>query len=183
MAVDTYKDNLAFVLEWEGGTFTDDPDDKGGPTKWGVIQTRYDQYRKSVGKKTQSVRYIIMLEVEAIYRTYYWNPISGDKLPAIVDLAVFDAAVNNGPDRAAKWLQKVLGVTADGQIGQATLAATDNYVAKHGAKQLATAICDRREEFYEDIAVGRQHKWLKGWMNRLNSLRKKFGLVDTDGPG
>jgi lysozyme family protein len=48
---------------------------------------------------------------------------SGDRLPAGVALVVFDAAVNSGPDRAARWLQAVLGVATDGVIGPVTMAA------------------------------------------------------------
>ena len=35
----------------------------------------------------------------------------------------FDAAVNSGPSRGAKWLQQALGVTVDGKIGPQTIAA------------------------------------------------------------
>ena len=38
-----------------------------------------------------------------------------------VDLMVFDMAVNSGPGRAGKILQRVVGATVDGGIGPQTL--------------------------------------------------------------
>jgi lysozyme family protein len=59
-----------------------------------------------------------------------------------LDLAVFDLAVNSGPGRAAKMLQKVLGVTQDGAIGPQTLAKAVNVdssklIADYNAERLA----------------------------------------------
>jgi lysozyme family protein len=58
-----------------------------------------------------------------MYKRRYWDKIAGDHLPAGLDLAVFDFAVNSGPGRAAKVLQRVLGVSPDGDIGPQTLMA------------------------------------------------------------
>ena len=182
--VDNFKRALDQVLKWEGSRFTNDPDDRGGATRYGVIQTRYDQFRDNADLPRQSVRAITMPEVEHIYRRYYWDAVKADDLPAPLDTVVFDAGVNHGTGRAAEWLQKLVGVDADGLIGAKTLAAVKAATSDAGMgaeKALATRYCDRREAFYEAIAQGRQRKFLKGWMNRLQDLRKLFGLRDTDG--
>ena len=44
-------------------------------------------------------------------------------MPPSLALLVFDAAVNCGVGRAARWLQGVLGVAQDGVLGDITLAA------------------------------------------------------------
>ena len=62
-------------------------------------------------------------EVAAIYRAEYWNAIRGDDLPPGLDLVAFDAAVNSGPSRGARWLQTAVSANADGKIGPATIAA------------------------------------------------------------
>jgi lysozyme family protein len=59
---------LKFVLKWEGSAFTNHPADAGDPTRFGVIQKVYDNFRKASGKPTQSVKFIAMDEVRAIYR-------------------------------------------------------------------------------------------------------------------
>jgi len=186
MSANNFEVALKQCLKWEGSTFTNDPDDRGGATKYGVIQTRYDEYRKFKGLAKQTVRNITMPEVREIYRKYYWDEVQGDRLPQVLDVAVFDAAVNHGPSRAAKWLQSMLGVMVDGKIGTETIVAAVKATDDEGKveeKLLAGKFCDRREQFYEDIAVGNQRKWLKGWMNRLNDLRLLLGLKDGDGVG
>ena len=49
---------LIFTLKWEGSVFTDHPLDPGGATRYGVIQSRYDQYRVSKKLPKQSVEKI-----------------------------------------------------------------------------------------------------------------------------
>ena len=65
--------------------------------------------------------------VGPLYKRKYWDKVAGDLLPSGLDYAVFDAAINSGPGRAAKWLQELVGVTADGAIGPGTLAAAPNW--------------------------------------------------------
>lgn len=118
--------NFNQATEWmlvhEGG-YVNHPKDPGGATNRGVIQRTYDGFRSRKGLPRQSVRHITNEEVWEIYRAQYWNAIYGDELPAGLDYAMYDFAVNSGPGRAAKFLQRRLGVTADGQIGQQTLGA------------------------------------------------------------
>lgn len=149
---------LTWILKWEGSVYTNDPDDHGGPTRYGVIQTRYDQYRKDTGKPTRSVRYIELPEVTSIYARYYWNVIDGDTLPAPYDLALFNVAVNSGTGRAAQFR---------GEVEKAHPGAD--------ALTLARAVCDRYERFYRAIAANPgQSKWLKGWLNRLDDCRQEI---------
>ncbi len=75
-------------------------------------------------------------EAQDIYRRDYWSKTACDQLPPALAVLVFDAAVNSGPDRAAKWLQTALNVTADGVVGPITIAAARQSAGK-GAVILA----------------------------------------------
>jgi len=86
-------------------------------------------------------------------------------LPAPVDLAVFDAAVNVGPGRSAKWLQRAVGVDADGILGPGTLAA----VAVPDPKALASAVVELRMQYYETLGG----PFLQGWLNRARALEER----------
>ena len=155
---------LSLVLASEGG-FVKNRHDPGGATNQGVTQAVYDAYRKFQELMPKSVQLITGAEVAAIYRVQYWNAICGDQLPPGVDYAVFDSVVNSGVSRGAKWLQRAVGVTEDGHIGQITLAA----VAKADPKVVINAICDRRLSFLEAL-----HNWRyfgKGWKNRVAFVR------------
>ncbi len=113
---------LKLTLAHEGG-YVNHPKDPGGATNYGVIQRTYDAFRDSAGKPRQSVKYITMGEVHAIYRSRYWHKVAGDGLPIGIDYTVFDASVNSGVGRGPKWTQKALGVKADGIMGKVSVQA------------------------------------------------------------
>ena len=113
--------SLAKVLQSEGG-FSNHPDDPGGATMKGVTQRVYDAYRDRSGHPHRSVRYIDTAELQDIYRSSYWNTARLDKFPAGVSYVVFDGNVNSGVKQSVLWLQRALGVNADGivEIGRAS---------------------------------------------------------------
>jgi lysozyme family protein len=160
---ENYAQSLKQVLKYEGG-YVDHPQDPGGPTNKGVTQAVYDSWRKSQNLPIQSVRNIADSEVAAIYKNLYWDRISGDSLPTGVDFAVFDFAVNSGVDRAAKYLQAVVGVTQDGQIGPATIQATKDYVAM--------AVTNKRLAFMKSLAIW--PTFGKGWGARIADVKNQI---------
>lgn len=151
-----------FLWKWEGTAYENDPDDPGGATKFGVDQRSHPDV---------DIRNLTEEKAKAIYRKDYWAKIKGGDLPEKIAVVVMDIAVNNGTGRAAKWLQELAGVTADGVIGPITVAASQ----KLNEVDVASLL-DRREDFYRAIANGRMAKFLKGWLNRNNDLRKLVGL-------
>lgn len=173
MPLDAFASSLPFVLRWEGG-FVDHPNDRGGATNKGVTQVVYDDWRRKQGLPTRSVREIQDTEVRAIYETGYWLPPRCNVLRQHLDLVQFDTAVNMGPGRAVRFLQEAVGTKVDGGFGPNTLKA----VEASDLGQTLIAYCDEREAFYRRLAEKRpsQQVFLKGWLNRLNALRKEIGL-------
>ena len=173
MPTPAYQASLPFILRWEGG-FVDDPDDAGGRTNKGVTQKVYDAWLKRQGQSHKDVKHISDAEVAAIYEGDYWLPPRCDLLARQLDLVQFDTAVNMGVGRAVRFLQQTVGCGVDGDFGPGTEQAV-------AACDPGTAIgkyCDVREAFYRRLAQVKpsQGKFLKGWMNRLNSLRHEVGL-------
>jgi lysozyme family protein len=150
---------LAEVLRWEGG-WSDHPRDPGGATMRGVIQRVYDAWRDQMRLPRRSVREIEDRELRAIYWQQYWCAVRADELPAGIDLAVFDFAVNSGPARAARHLQQALGVAVDGHIGAGTLAAAQ----EADAAVVVRAIMASRRAFLH--AIPHRAPFLKGWLRR-----------------
>lgn len=174
-----YKDALRLVLTYEGGK-VNNPADPGGRTNKGITQRVYSNYRLRKNQPVVSVYDIMDTEVEDIYRNQYANHVCFDQLPAGVDLIVFDGAVNSGPVASIKWLQRALGVTADGHLGSLTLdAATTADPAK-----IINAICDRRLLFMRHLRTWRTFG--KGWSSRVAHVRKAAlamsAQVPTDEP-
>lgn len=120
-APSSFEKALALVLQHEGG-FAQHPDDPGGATNFGITLETLSRAREGP-VSAEDVRLLTKEEATGIYRRFYWDPIRADELPSGVGLALFDFAVNSGPERAVMTLQKILGVEADGLIGPLTLGA------------------------------------------------------------
>jgi lysozyme family protein len=164
MAEANFAIALKHVLVHEGG-YVNDPVDPGGATMKGVTQAVYDSWRASHGQKPQSVRSISEAEMKGIYKLQYWDRIRGDALPAGVDYAVFDYAVNSGVARASKHLQALLGVVVDGKIGGGTLAAA----ASKNPSALIDALCNKRLGFLRGL--GTFWRFGRGWTTRVEGVR------------
>lgn len=142
MTATGFSGALARALVHEGG-YVNHPADPGGATNKGVTQRVYDGWRRRHGKAIRSVRSITADEVSAIYRAQYWDVVRGNELPAGIDYFLFDGGINSGPSQAVKWLQRALGVNADGQIGAVTLDALrthpdhDALIADMASRRLA----------------------------------------------
>ncbi len=160
---------LALLLGHEGG-LSDHALDRGGRTNLGITQATYNNWRTKQGLMARKVDHITMDEVKAIYRRDYWDACKCDEMPWVFAYPTFDAAVNSGPSRARKWLQQGLGVTADGIIGPATLAA-----AKAAPMSKALDVVKARGDFVADLVKGNtsQAVFLKGWMRRLFDVVRK----------
>lgn len=173
----SFDDCLAFVLRWEGG-YVNDPIDNGGETNKGIVQKTYDEWRERKHYDKRSVRDIEDGEVKQIYLEQYWRPSRCQALDFPMSLILFDSAVNHGVGRAVKLLQEVLNVVVDGHFGPVTMAAYDFLEECHGTGHIATQYIKAREAFYFRIVESRpeQGKFLRGWMNRLEALRKEAKL-------
>lgn len=162
---DRFKACLAETLKWEGG-WSDHKDDPGGKTMKGILQRVYDPWREKHGLPRQSVRLISDEEVTAIYRQNYWNIVQGDELPPGIDLAVFDFGVNSGPARGIRYLQAVLGVSADGHMGPVTIKAAADADPVAVVKKL---MADRRAFLHK---IPHKASFIKGWMRRCDGVEQ-----------
>jgi lysozyme family protein len=169
-----FQRSLAKVLVHEGG-FVHHAKDPGGATNQGVIQRTYDAFRDNLGVPRQSVKLLSAQERDMIYRQRYWNLIKGDQLPAGVSYVVFDGAVNSGVSQSVKWLQRALGVKADGVVGPATIAAAQNF-GDHDL--LIERIIERRFAFLK--ALKTWPTFGRGWTSRLNGV-KAIGMAWAKG--
>lgn len=159
-----FDEALKAVLHHEGG-YVNHPSDPGGMTNLGCTKRVWEEWcGHEVDEK--AMRALTPADVAPLYKSKYWDKIKGDELPAGVDYVVFDAAINSGPGRAAKWLQSCVGVDPDGGIGPKTLAA----VAAFDSKQLIDDYAKRRLSFLTDLPTW--PTFGKGWGRRVEEVRK-----------
>jgi lysozyme family protein len=142
------------------GDYSNNSNDPGGETRWGV--TRKVAIQEGY---TGDMRVFPRETAKDIYQRLYWTPLRADELPDGIRYTVFDGAVNSGVSQAVKWLQAALGVAQDGVIGPATIAA-----ANAAGPLLGAVINAERLQFMTDLpqwaAFGR------GWARRIASNLK-----------
>lgn len=152
----------AITARWEGG-WSDHDRDPGGATMYGVTIGTLSKWRGRKVTKAE-VKALTRKEAEQIYKAWYWDAVKGDKLPAGVDLAVYDFSVNSGPARARKYLQRAVGVKQDGAIGPVTMEA----VNKADPVELIETLCGHRMKFLKGLSTW--DAFGKGWTNRVNDV-------------
>lgn len=155
-------DIIAFVIGIEGG-YVNNPTDPGGATNFGITQRYLDHVHASgaaAGYPT-SVADLTSTQAAALYQANEWTTVQGDQLPWRLALLAFDTAVNEGPHRAITILQQALGVTADGVLGPATLAAA----ASAGPLTCRKFAAHRGVAYAQLYATEGQFEL--GWMDRL----------------
>jgi lysozyme family protein len=158
-----FRKALPLVLKHEGG-FSNHKDDPGGATNKGITLENYRRYVKKNGT-VADLKAITDEEVAKVYKLFYWDAVKGDLLPGGVDYAVFDFAVNSGPGRAIKFLQRIAGVAQDGAIGPVTVAAVSALLPEKVINQL----CDDRLTFLKRLSIW--PTFGKGWGRRVSDVR------------
>ena len=166
MAAASWPAALAFV--WlpsnDGQHLHTEAHDSGGATNMGVTAATWATAIEH-GLVSGDLAAATDRDLALVLRTMFWNVVQGDALPAGVDLAVFNFAMAAGPGRAARVLQRDVGVTQDGQIGPLTLAA----VAGQPAPGIIAALTNSEESFYAGLAAAKY--FLRGWDRRAEDCR------------
>lgn len=167
-----FRRALEHVLESEGG-YVDHPDDPGGATNMGITRktlARWRQVSPWWALPKSAVRDLEDSEAAQIYRSRYWSASGANRMPRGIALALFDFAVNSGVGRAARGLQKILGVKRDGIVGPLTLAALRAFIDATGEPALVDRLCDDRLGFLRRLTTfaifGR------GWLRRVTATRE-----------
>ena len=162
------KKLIPFILKWEGG-FSNHPLDKGGATNKGITIATFRQF---FGKNAtvEQLKNMTDTQWENIFRNGYWNPFKGDAImnQSIADICV-DWAWASGTKTAIMRVQRIVGVKADGIVGNATLSAINSAEQK----LLFDKIKSARISFVEAIVRKNptQKVFLKGWKNRIQSIK------------
>lgn len=143
--------------------------DKGGRTKMGIAQT---------ANPTVNIDTLTYEQAEQIYYKKYWDLGECDLMPYLLNIIHFDAVVNHGTTNSGKFIQRALGflgTSVDGDIGPQTIKTImSKSKSLAEVKTLCLQSLDQRERFFKAIVANNpsQLKFLNGWLNRVNMLRK-----------
>ena len=157
-----FNRSLLLLLQHEGG-YVNHPSDPGGMTNLGVTAKVWESW---VGHPVdeKQMRALTSDDVAPLYKRKYWDACRADELVSGLDYAVFDCAVNSGVGRAVKLLQGCVGVTVDGGIGPATMAAVNQAVPTSLIEDFSNA----RLNFLR--ALNTWPTFGKGWERRVNEV-------------
>ncbi|EAR52819.1 hypothetical protein OG2516_01294 [Oceanicola granulosus HTCC2516] len=183
------------IVAREGG-YVNDPDDPGGPTKFGVTLATLRRLGIDLdgdGRVTANdVRRLDRDRAVAIFVAHYFERPGIGELPAPLQPSVFDMYVNSGAN-AVKILQRLLGqmrlpVAVDGIIGpetagaahRAQAAAPDHLVDAYGIarRNYYYALADRRPASRK--YARRRDGGKGGWIRRAETfISPRFHLSDA----
>lgn len=141
------------------GEFSNHADDPGGKTRYGVTEA----VAREAGY-TGDMRALPLDFAKRVYKTRYWDAPKVESLPPSIRYAVFDAAVNSGPNQSIKWLQRALGVKDDGILGPQTLAAAH----AQNPDSLRLRLLSQRLKFLAGLP--NWPSFSRGWAIRIASL-------------
>lgn len=175
-----------YLFKNEGSVYTNDPDDSGGPTKYGITKRTYERF---FGHEVldSEIEHMTPAIAKQIYAAHYWAPLHcGEIKPAGFAIAFFDTGVLYGVGKTALFIQRSLSlcgapIKLDGIIGDKTLGFINmmgggSWPAKHSLMNTFHGlILERIDEVCWDNP--KNEKFRKGWTNRADRL---FTLLDDE---
>ncbi len=153
-----FDECFAALIAHEGG-FADLENDPGGKTRFGVTEA----VARAAGYGGD-MRELPLSLAKAIYRSQYWDAVRGDELPDGIRYYVFDAAAASGVRQSILWLQRALGVAADGVLGPVTIAAAN----AANPDRLKARLLSQRLRFMAGLS--NWPSFSRGWSRRVADL-------------
>lgn len=172
------KELIDGIIDREGG-YVNHPDDRGGPTRWGITEVE----ARNHGYEGSMMLFPLELARKIYGDRYYRRPRFDEvaKMSEVIGDELVDTGINMGVVRASMFLQRCLNalnrkgfdypdVTVDGCIGPATLSALESYLGKrghqHGELVLFRALnCLQGAKYIEISERDRdQESFVFGWL-------------------
>ena len=183
----TIEHYVQVCKKWEGGLSRDRNDSAAAnpcPTPFKGV-TGYHTNKGvtyavwcSVFGKDNDARFFAMSDADwfRVFKPLYWDGVKGDSFTSINIAAMVTAfAWGSGAKQAGTTLQKAIKalgheIEIDGVIGKQTISLANSIEPV----VLFDKLIELRKAFFMKIGVGKNAKFLKGWLNRLADYNKQF---------
>lgn len=165
-----FEDVVSDTIKWEtggdkSGAYTDDPNDAGRATKWGISQAANPDI---------NIKALTYKEAVNIYFNRYWNPLYDLVPDPVLVFKLFDMGVLNGVRTAVKYLQKSIRkqghtIKVDGVFGVMTLTAVNLCYGEGAMEKLYENYVNRFKKRVLRIVTIKpwQLKYFNGWVSRI----------------
>jgi len=175
---EAFEKAFKLVIEAEGG-FSNDPEDRGGATMWGITQAEIDT---KIGHHAsiEEVKAFPIEKAKEIYKFKYWDRMRLDEVNNdMLKIMFFDQGVNRGCGTVVKQVEALVSTTADGLMDTITLSKINGT----NALDLAFSFFKVSQISYIRIVKNNpsQMVFMLGWINRthklLNLIRNNIKLL------
>ena len=154
----------------EGG-FTNNPMDRGGPTKFGISKR---------ANPDLDIERLTLEQAKLFYRTRYWDPLMLNQISSeLVQCEMFDTGVNCGKRGIALITQKALNflgenIEVDGWLGPVTIGKLNHWIEKD-IRALFKTLNGFQFIWYVDIVNKDpfQRVFSRGWMKRIQEYNEE----------
>ncbi len=167
-----FEKAFSFMLPHEGTAFTEDPDDPGGATKFGISLSAHPDLG------LDGIKNLTKDEAKAIYHRDYWLAGGFGALPYPISAKTFDLAVNTGIKEGTLILQRSLNaegyaLSLDGILGRETAQAATLEQAQYPEVFKRSLIFEAQKHY---LALAKSspklEKFRVGWLIRAASWPK-----------
>ena len=173
--MDRFQKIFEYLLKVEGG-YSNDKNDRGGKTKYGIIESEAREYGYKGDMRDMSLEIAREIYNKKYYHKNGLDTLKSDKIA----LSICDFIVNAGK-WGAKKAQAALNelgfdLRVDGILGEKSLAALNEV----DENKFLEKYHDLQRRYYRVLAANKpsQKKFLTGWLNRVdrkeNYLKEMF---------
>ncbi|MFZ6012722.1 MAG: glycoside hydrolase family 108 protein [Bacteroidota bacterium] len=163
------------LLRLEGG-YVNHPLDRGGPTKYGVILSVWQEHGHDKDGDgdidAEDIKKLSEDDARYIAKKIFWDYFLADLIlnQSLAEFIV-DWGYNSGRKTVAKIVQRLVNVTVDGIVGPQTITA----INCADQEMLFNTLKIERKVFLNNIIKRKpdQIVFYDGWMNRVNSFKYK----------
>lgn len=140
------------------------------------------------------IRACTKAQAAALFKKHFWDNLHCAALPLPLGISLYDGAVNMGPARAVRQMQRAMNLTGETHLDTYSPIAEDG-LAGPRTRELAEALAEAgldyfaarqvlrlRDAFYRDLAARRPSMkvFLTGWRNRVKSLGQHLANLERE---
>jgi len=174
-----FEKAISKVLAHEGG-YVDNKLDRGGETNFGISTRFLEKQIYGYGKvPTNYVRNLTIDDAKALYKTYFWDKISGDKIKSYpIAFAILDMSINKGPHVVINIVREIFNqatipmTEAGAFMPDETLARLNELNTSDLQSDFIDKFVEIQKDNYNKIIAKypEQEAFRYGWFKRLDSL-------------